>query len=133
MSSLEVLRGKGELERPLGQRPSDRPRMQRIGFDLGGIALGLMAVALVAWLFHVAAQGKRAGLLKFQYEGHGVHTSAVKRRANPVSEPTPVSRIPSAISCVNQCGGMAAGGCYCDARCATNGAGCCADVATVCR
>lgn len=84
-------------------------------------------------LFHVAAQGKRAGLLKFQYEGHGVHTSAVKRRSSPVSEPTPVSRIPSAISCVNQCGGMAAGGCYCDARCATNSAGCCADVATVCR
>lgn len=84
-------------------------------------------------LFHVAAQGKRAGLLKFQYEGHGVHVSAVKRRTRPVSEPTPVSRIPAEVSCQNQCGGMALGGCYCDARCATNSAGCCADFATVCR
>jgi hypothetical protein len=29
-------------------------------------------------LFHTAAQGKHAGLLKFEYQGHGVHVSAVK-------------------------------------------------------
>jgi hypothetical protein len=84
-------------------------------------------------LFHVAAQGKRTGLLSFQYEGHGVHASAVKRRARPAADPTPVSRIASDVSCENQCGGMAVGGCYCDARCATNSAGCCADFASVCR
>ncbi|HVH43754.1 MAG TPA: hypothetical protein VM925_15475 [Labilithrix sp.] len=84
-------------------------------------------------LFHVAAQGKRAGLLKFQYEGHGVHVSAVKRRSTPAPEPTPVDRIPAEISCAGQCGGMAAGGCYCDARCTTNPEACCADVGAVCR
>jgi polysaccharide deacetylase 2 family uncharacterized protein YibQ len=58
LSSLEGLRGKGELERPLGQRPSDRPRAQRIGFDLGGIALSFMAVALVAASTAVALREK---------------------------------------------------------------------------
>lgn len=84
-------------------------------------------------LFHVAAQGKRAGLLHFQYEGHGVHVSAVKRRAQPGPEPTPVESISSEVSCQSQCGGMAAGGCYCDARCQTNPESCCVDYAAACQ
>ncbi len=84
-------------------------------------------------LFHVAAQGKRAGLLSFQYEGHGVHVSAVTRSVRKVAEPTPVNQIARSVSCEGHCGGPAPGGCFCDARCATNPEGCCADVATVCR
>jgi hypothetical protein len=84
-------------------------------------------------LFHVAAQGKRAGLLSFQYEGHGVHTSAVRKVTRARRSPTPVNQISSQISCVDHCGGLAPGGCFCDSRCATNPEGCCADQATVCR
>ncbi len=83
-------------------------------------------------LFHVAAQGRKAGLLKFQYAGHGVHVSAVKKRASARSEPTPVGDIAAEVSCKGQCGGMAAGGCFCDARCATDPTACCSDVSTVC-
>lgn len=84
-------------------------------------------------LFHVAAQGKRAGLLQFQYEGHGVHVSAVKRRARPSPMPTPVDSISADVSCQSQCGGMAVGGCYCDARCLTNPEACCSDYAAACQ
>lgn len=84
-------------------------------------------------LFHVAAQGKRAGLLSFQYEGHGVHVSAVRRAPRARPNPTPVSSIATTVSCQGHCGGLAPGGCYCDGRCATNPEGCCADQATVCR
>jgi hypothetical protein len=84
-------------------------------------------------LFHVAAQGKRAGLLRFQYEGHGVHASAVKKASRPAPPATPVDRIATSVSCAGHCGGLAPGGCNCDARCAQDPAGCCADVAAVCR
>jgi hypothetical protein len=84
-------------------------------------------------LFHVAAQGKRAGLISFQYEGHGVHVSAVKRRSAPAVAPTPVSRIAEEVSCENQCGGMAVGGCFCDLHCAEDPEGCCADFTAVCQ
>lgn len=84
-------------------------------------------------LFHVAAQGKHAGLLSFQYEGHGVHVSAVKRAPRVRPAPTPVNQISSQVSCEGHCGGMAPGGCFCDARCASGGEGCCADVGAVCR
>ncbi|HVJ92307.1 MAG TPA: hypothetical protein VM580_21050 [Labilithrix sp.] len=83
-------------------------------------------------LFHVAAQGKRAGLLRFQYEGHGVHASAVKSSSAPETPPTPVEAIASEVSCQNQCGGQAAGGCYCDSACANRPEGCCSDFAAVC-
>lgn len=84
-------------------------------------------------LFHVSALGRRAGLVSFQYEGHGVHVSAVTRSLRSLPDPTPVTQIAREVSCEGQCGGMAPGGCFCDARCATNGEGCCADVAAVCR
>jgi len=38
-------------------------------------------------LFHVAAQGKHSALLQMQYEGHGVHVSAVRKSATP--DPVP--------------------------------------------
>jgi hypothetical protein len=82
-------------------------------------------------LFHVAAQGRQAGLLRFQYEGHGVHVSAVKSHVGEVPEPTPVEAIPSAVSCSNHCGGPAPGGCFCDQYCASVG-DCCADYQAVC-
>lgn len=84
-------------------------------------------------LFHVAAQGKRAGLLRFQYEGHGVHVGAVKRAVRTRPNPTPVSDIATNVSCAGNCGGLAPGGCHCDGACATNPAGCCANYAAVCR
>ncbi len=88
-------------------------------------------------IFHVAAQGKRKGLLSFQYEGHGIHVSAVRRiagpGATPNAQPTPVSQIATTVSCVGACGGLAAGGCYCDQRCGTDPAGCCSDFAAACR
>ncbi len=84
-------------------------------------------------LFHISALGRRSGLVSFQYEGHGVHVSAVTRSTRAIPDPTPVTQISREVSCEGQCGGMAPGGCFCDARCATNGEGCCADVAAVCR
>ncbi|HVJ88714.1 MAG TPA: hypothetical protein VM580_02855 [Labilithrix sp.] len=83
-------------------------------------------------LFHVAAQGKRAGLLSFQYEGHGVHVSAVRSHSNDVPEPTPVQAIASTVSCESHCGGQAPGGCFCDAYCVEAG-DCCTDYTSVCR
>jgi hypothetical protein len=82
-------------------------------------------------LFHVAAQGRHAGLLRFQYEGHGVHASAVKAHAGETRPPTPVGEIAARVSCENQCGGQAAGGCFCDPQCAESG-DCCSDYAAVC-
>lgn len=84
-------------------------------------------------LFHVAAQGKRSGLLSFQYEGHGVHVSAVKRAAKTRPLPTPVEKISSTISCVDRCGGPAPGGCFCDAQCEADPSQCCADYASACQ
>lgn len=87
-------------------------------------------------LFHVAAQGKRAGLLRFQYEGHGVHVSAVKRASRTRNLPTPVSDIASNVSCAGHCGGLAPGGCHCDGVCTQangNREGCCANAQSVCR
>jgi hypothetical protein len=91
-------------------------------------------------LFHVAAQGKHLGLLGLQYEGHGVHVSAVQKKSAPNPPPTPVERIQSDVSCAtapaggsaqNSCGAQAAGGCWCDGACAQYG-DCCADAQSVC-
>ncbi len=84
-------------------------------------------------LYHVVAQGKHlGGLLGMQYEGHGVHVSAVKKLAGPAPAPTPVDDIPSDVSCDSACGMQARGGCWCDAACDAAG-DCCEDVAQVCR
>jgi hypothetical protein len=92
-------------------------------------------------LFHVVAQGNHlGGLLGLQYEGHGVHVSAVQKKnlPEPEPEPTPTDDIPTNVSCAaaasgaqNACGGQAPGGCWCDAGCATYG-DCCADKTNVC-
>ena len=39
-------------------------------------------------LFHVAAQGRHLGLLRMQYEGHGLHASIVQPTTTP--SPTPL-------------------------------------------
>jgi len=91
-------------------------------------------------LFHVAAQGHHLGLIKLQYEGHGVHVSATQKSATPEPEPTPVQDIDIEVSCgfvaqgstdANSCGSQAPGGCWCDAACAGYG-DCCADYQGVC-
>ena len=95
-------------------------------------------------LFHVAAQGTYKGLMGMQYLGHGVHVQNVKKKAGEDPEPTPVDEIDAAVSCataanapdgalgnINQCGGQAAGGCWCDAACVQYN-DCCADYAPVC-
>ncbi len=84
-------------------------------------------------LYHVVAQGKQTGgLLGMQYEGHGVHVTAVKKLAEPAPEPTPVDDIASDVSCESSCGQQARGGCWCDAFCDQAG-DCCEDVEPVCR
>ncbi len=84
-------------------------------------------------LFHVIAQGKhQGGLLGMQYEGHGVHVSAVKKLSGAAPQPTPVEDIPSATSCKDSCGKQAPGGCWCDATCAQHG-DCCDDQPSVCQ
>lgn len=84
-------------------------------------------------LFHVIAQGKhQGGLLGMQYEGHGVHVSAVKKLGGAAPEPTPTEDIPTTVSCESACGQQAAGGCWCDASCSEYG-DCCSDYADVCR
>jgi hypothetical protein len=83
-------------------------------------------------LFHVIAQGKhQGGLLGMQYEGHGVHVSAVKKLGGAAPEPTPVEDIPAAASCEGACGQQAPGGCWCDAACAQYG-DCCDDQPRAC-
>ena len=95
-------------------------------------------------LFHVAAQGTYKGLMGMQYLGHGVHVQNVRKKAGQDPEPTPVEEIDAAVSCataanapegaqgsLNQCGGQAAGGCWCDSLC-TQYNDCCADYAPVC-
>jgi hypothetical protein len=89
-------------------------------------------------LFHVAAQGKQHALLGFGYLGHGVHVSAVSKKAGAQPEPTPVDDIPTDVSCrtpldgaEDSCGSQAAGGCWCDAECSTYG-DCCADYKAAC-
>jgi hypothetical protein len=90
-------------------------------------------------LFHVAAQGKHTGLLTLQYEGHGVHVSAVQKKSTVDPAPTPTEDISRHVSCSyapdgvegNSCGQQAPGGCWCDTACAEYG-DCCADVAGVC-
>lgn len=84
-------------------------------------------------LYHVVAQGKhQGGLLGMQYEGHGVHVTAVKKLSAPAPEPTPVDEIPSNVSCESSCGQQAAGGCWCDAYCSDAG-DCCEDYTAVCQ
>jgi hypothetical protein len=84
-------------------------------------------------LYHVVAQGKhKGGLLGMQYEGHGVHVTAVKKLKDTPPEPTPVDDIASDISCESACGQQARGGCWCDAAC-TQAGDCCEDVEQVCR
>lgn len=86
-------------------------------------------------LFHVIAQGKhQGGLLGMQYEGHGVHVTAVKKLpgAQPPPAPTPVEDIPSATSCKDSCGKQAPGGCWCDTTCEQYG-DCCDDQPNVCQ
>jgi hypothetical protein len=85
-------------------------------------------------LFHVIAQGKhQGGLLGMQYEGHGVHVTAVKKLpgSTPAPTPTPVDDIASEASCKDSCGKQARGGCWCDATCDQYG-DCCDDKAAVC-
>ncbi|MBW2458493.1 MAG: hypothetical protein JRI68_28600 [Deltaproteobacteria bacterium] len=91
-------------------------------------------------LFHVAAQGQHPGLIKLQYEGHGVHVSATQKSATPEPEPTPVDDIVSEVSCAspttaggegNSCGNQAPGGCWCDGECLEYG-DCCDDYQPVC-
>lgn len=84
-------------------------------------------------LFHVIAQGKhQGGLLGMQYEGHGVHVSAVKKLPGAAPQPTPVEDIPSATSCEGSCGKQAPGGCWCDTTCEQYG-DCCDDQPRVCQ
>jgi len=67
-----------------------------------------------------------------QYEGHGVHVSAVKKiPTGTAPTPTPVDEIPAATSCSASCGKQAPGGCWCDATCAQYG-DCCDDQEQVC-
>lgn len=83
-------------------------------------------------LYHVIAQGKhQGGLLKLQYEGHGVHVKAVEKIAAAPAV-TPVAEIDNRISCKNSCGKQAPGGCWCDSYC-KNAGDCCSDQASVCR
>ncbi len=83
-------------------------------------------------LYHVVAQGKQqGGLLGMQYEGHGVHVTAVKKLSAPAPQPTPVDDIASDISCDSSCGRQAEGGCWCDAACSAAG-DCCGDYKEVC-
>lgn len=58
MSSLGAIPGKGELDRPLGQKPLGRPCTPRTGIDLGGIALAFTAIALVAASTAIALRDK---------------------------------------------------------------------------
>lgn len=85
-------------------------------------------------LFHLVAQGKHTGgLFGMQYEGHGVHLTAVKK-ASSADAPvvvTPVEEIANEASCADSCGRMAAGGCFCDAECTANG-DCCEDYTATC-
>jgi hypothetical protein len=95
-------------------------------------------------LYHSVAQGHQAGgIMGMQYEGHGVHVTAVRAKSSdePAPEPTPVDEIASEVSCawrasdqttdVNSCGGQAPGGCWCDSFC-TEAGDCCNDVSAVC-
>lgn len=84
-------------------------------------------------LYHIVAQGKhQGGLLGMQYEGHGVHVTAVEKIGGAAPEPTPTEEISSEVSCTDHCGGQAAGGCWCDDLCADYG-DCCDDKAAVCQ
>jgi hypothetical protein len=83
-------------------------------------------------LYHVVAQGKHTGgLFGMQYEGHGVHVSAVRKQSAPV-EPTPVDDIPAEATCEESCGRQAPGGCWCDGVCVDYG-DCCDDRAAHCQ
>lgn len=95
-------------------------------------------------LYHSVAQGHhQGGIMSLQYEGHGVHVSAVRVKGDDAAEPapTPVDEIASDVSCawrasdqsseVNSCGGQAPGGCWCDSYCKQAG-DCCADIDAVC-
>jgi len=88
-------------------------------------------------LYHITAQGKHnGGLMGLQYEGHGVHVTAVEKIGGGAAapEPTPTEEISSAVTCEGACGGQAEGGCWCDSVCADqpNGGDCCDDKAALC-
>jgi hypothetical protein len=83
-------------------------------------------------LYHVVAHGKHTGgLFGMQYEGHGIHVSAVRKESAPAPEPTPVEEIRAEVSCSDSCGQQAPGGCWCDAVCQDYG-DCCGDQKTAC-
>jgi hypothetical protein len=89
-------------------------------------------------LFHVVAQGKHnGGLLQLAYEGHGVHVTQVKLKANPTEPPvTPEPVVepnePFAGSCMASCGGFSPDvTCACDEVCSQIG-DCCDDYAEHC-
>lgn len=84
-------------------------------------------------LYHIVAQGKhKGGLLGMQYEGHGVHVTAVKKLKEPAPQPTPVDDIAGDVSCESSCGQQARGGCWCDTAC-TDAGDCCEDFQSVCQ
>lgn len=87
-------------------------------------------------LLHVITQGKHAGgMIGLSYEGHGVHVSATKKKADVVTpEPTPVvpPNEPMAGSCRASCGGFSPDiTCACDDLCKQMG-DCCTDFAEQC-
>ena len=88
-------------------------------------------------LLHVVAQGKHnGGLLQLKYEGHGVHVTQVRLKAEPSEpdEPEPVVEPdePFAGSCAASCGGFSPDvSCACDEVCTQIG-DCCADYVEHC-
>jgi hypothetical protein len=84
-------------------------------------------------LFHVVAQGKHlGGLVTMQYEGHGVHASAVVKTAAPPPAPIDHDVLPQAGTCDQRCGGFDhAASCQCDGACTQYG-DCCIDYASTC-
>ncbi|HQK18669.1 MAG TPA: hypothetical protein PLJ27_14520 [Polyangiaceae bacterium] len=84
-------------------------------------------------LFHVVTQGKHnGGLLQLAYEGHGLHVTQVKLKANPsqppaTPEPVVEPNEPFAGSRVGSCGGVSPDvSCACDDLCVQLG-DCCED------
>jgi Somatomedin B domain len=88
-------------------------------------------------LFHIVTQGKHTGgLMKLQYEGHGVHVSHVQRKADPsqppVIEPVVEPDEPFGGTCISSCGVYSPDlHCACDEMCVQYD-DCCDDYAEHC-